>query len=42
VLLEAEGRLYAYHAGPDGEPFLCESGEGDGGYDFVPPPGFNT
>jgi hypothetical protein len=42
VLLEAEGRLYAYHAGPEGEPFLCESGEGDGGYDFVPPPGFNT
>lgn len=42
VLLEAEGRLYAYHAGPDGEPFLCESGEDDGGYDFVPPPGFKT
>jgi hypothetical protein len=41
VLLEAEGRLYAYHAGPDGEPFLCESGEKDGGYDFVPPPGFD-
>ena len=42
VLLEAEGRLYAYHAGPDAEPFLCESGEGDGGYAFVPPPGFDT
>jgi hypothetical protein len=42
VLLEADGRLYAYHAGSDGEPFLCESGEDDGGYDFVPPPGFNT
>ncbi|MEX0795205.1 MAG: hypothetical protein WD274_00775 [Acidimicrobiia bacterium] len=42
VLLEADGRLYDYHAGSDGEPFLCESGEGDGGYDFVPPPGFNT
>ena len=42
VLLEAEGRLYAYHAGPDGEPFLCASDEEDGGYDFVPPPGFDT
>lgn len=42
VLLEADGRLYAYHAGSEGEPFLCESGEDDGGYDFVPPPGFNT
>lgn len=42
VLLEAEGRLYAYHAGSDGEPFLCESGAEDGGYDFVPPPGFDT
>ncbi|MGF1616345.1 MAG: hypothetical protein ACFCU2_00850 [Acidimicrobiia bacterium] len=41
VLLEADGRLYAYHAGPDGEPFLCESGEKDGGYDFVPSPGFD-
>lgn len=41
VLLEADGRLYAYHAGSDGEPFLCESGEKDGGYDFVPPPGFD-
>jgi hypothetical protein len=41
VLLEAEGRLYAYHAGPDGEPFLCPSGEKDGGYEFVPPPGFD-
>ncbi len=41
VLLETDGRLYAYHAGPDGEPFLCESGEKDGGYDFVPSPGFD-
>ncbi|CAN5874809.1 hypothetical protein BH23ACT4_BH23ACT4_08030 [soil metagenome] len=41
VLLETDGRLYAYHAGPDGEPFLCESGEKDGGYDFVPAPGFD-
>jgi hypothetical protein len=41
VLLEAEGRLYDYHAGSDGEPFLCESGEKDGGFDFVPSPGFD-
>jgi hypothetical protein len=42
ILLETGGRLYAYHAGSDEEPFLCESNEGDGGYDWVPPPGFNT
>ena len=41
VLLEVDGRLYAYHAGSDGEPFLCESEEKDGGYDFVPPPGYD-
>lgn len=41
VLLEVDGRLYAYHAGSDGEPFLCESDAPDGGYDYVPPPGFN-
>lgn len=41
VLLEVDGRLYAYHAGSDGEPFLCESDDPDGGYDYVPPPGFN-
>ena len=41
VLLLVDGQLYAYHAGSDGEPFLCSSGEKDGGYDFVPPPGFD-
>ncbi|REK15673.1 MAG: hypothetical protein DWQ40_10080 [Actinobacteria bacterium] len=41
VMLEADGRLYDYHAGSDGEPFLCESEQKDGGYDFVPPPGFD-
>lgn len=41
VLLEVDGRLYAYHAGSDVEPFLCESDDPDGGYDYVPPPGFN-
>jgi hypothetical protein len=35
-------RVYVYHAGSDGAPFLCPSGEKDGGYDFVPPPGFET
>ncbi len=24
VVLGSEGTLYPYHAGPDGEPFLCE------------------
>ncbi|HEY5890652.1 MAG TPA: hypothetical protein VIW94_08125 [Acidimicrobiia bacterium] len=42
VLLESGGRLYAYHAGADGEPFLCESSASNGGYDWVPPPGFDT
>lgn len=41
VLLRAGDRLYDYHAGADGEPFLCESTAPDGGYDFVPPPGFD-
>ncbi|MGH8872403.1 MAG: hypothetical protein ACRDWS_10540 [Acidimicrobiia bacterium] len=41
VVLGHEGRVYVYHAGDDGEPFLCPSEEKDGGYEFVPPPGFN-
>lgn len=39
VLLRANDRVYDYHAGSDGEVFLCPSQEKDGGYDFVPPPG---
>ncbi|HEX6220182.1 MAG TPA: hypothetical protein VF115_03720 [Acidimicrobiia bacterium] len=39
MLLGAEGRIYDYHAGADGEPFLCPSDEKDGGYEFLPPPG---
>lgn len=39
VLLGANDRIYDYHSGSDGEPFLCPSDERDGGYDFVPPPG---
>lgn len=41
VLLGANDRIYDYHAGSDGEPFLCPSDERDGGYDFVPPPRFD-
>ena len=41
VLLRSDGRVYDYHAGSDGVVFLCPSDEKDGGYDFVPPPGFN-
>lgn len=41
VHLFADGRLFIYHAGGDGEPFLCPSDDKDGGYDFVPPPGFD-
>jgi hypothetical protein len=41
VLLQVEERVFDYHAGSDGEVFLCPSGERDGGYDFVPPPGID-
>jgi hypothetical protein len=41
VILQADERIFDYHAGSDGEPFLCPSEEKDGGYDFVPPPGFD-
>lgn len=41
VHLLTGGRLFIYHAGSDGEPFLCKSPDKDGGYDFVPPPGFD-
>jgi hypothetical protein len=39
VILGANERVYDYHAGADGEPFLCPSEEKDGGYEFTPPPG---
>ncbi len=41
VLLQVDGRVFDYHAGSDGEVFLCPSEERDGGYDFVPPPGID-
>lgn len=42
VVLRHRDRAYLYHAGPDGRPFLCPSGEPDGGYAFVPPPGIDV
>ena len=39
VLLGADERIFDYHAGSDGAPFLCPSDEKDGGYEFLPPPG---
>lgn len=42
VLLQVDGRAFDYHAGTEGEVFLCPSKEKDGGYDFVPPPGIDT
>ena len=42
VLISHEDRLFTYHAGSDGSPFLCPSEEEDGGRKFVPPPGFDT
>lgn len=41
VLLQVGERIFDYHAGADGIPFLCASPDKDGGYDFVPPPGIN-
>jgi hypothetical protein len=41
VVLGHGERVYLYHAGTDEQPFLCPSEDKDGGYDFVPPPGFN-
>lgn len=38
VVLGHGERVYVFHSGADDEPFLCESDEKDGGYDFVPPP----
>lgn len=37
VVLEHGGRFFAYHAGVDEKPFLCESEADDGGHDSVPP-----
>ena len=42
VVLGHASRVYLYHAGSDALPFLCPSGDKDGGHDFVPPPGFDT
>lgn len=41
VLLHRDGRVWLYTAADDGQPRLCESEQKDGGYDFVPPPGFD-
>ena len=42
LAVDNRSRVFVYHAGSGGQPFLCESGEPDGGHDFVPPPGFDT
>ncbi len=41
IALGHQDRLYDYHGANGDEPFLCKSDEKDGGYGFVPPPGFN-
>jgi hypothetical protein len=41
IALLHEDRLFDYHGASDGAPFLCRSEEKDGGYEFVPPPGFD-
>jgi hypothetical protein len=40
ILLRYGDTVYVYHAA-DGQVLLCPSEEKDGGYDFVPPPGFD-
>ena len=42
VVLGHDDRVYVYHAGADGQPFLCPSEDKDGGHEMVPPPGFNS
>lgn len=42
VVLRHAGRVWLYHGSRDGDPFLCRSGEPDGGRDFVPPPRFDV
>lgn len=37
VVLQHDDRFYDYHAGADADPFLCESGDDEGGHDSVPP-----
>jgi hypothetical protein len=41
IVLRHGDRLFDYHGGDDGQPFLCRSDEKDGGHEFVPPPGFD-
>lgn len=42
VVLSHEGRAFDYHASEDASPFLCPTDEPDGGYEIIPPPGFDT
>jgi hypothetical protein len=41
VILRVDGRVYDYRADDIGNVKLCSSEDKDGGYDFVPPPGFD-
>lgn len=41
VLLDFDGRIFDYRSDAAGNVELCPSEEKDGGYDFVPPPGFD-
>jgi len=41
IILGHDERVFLYHSGGDEPPFLCQSDDRDGGYDFVPPPGFD-
>lgn len=41
VVLNHEERAFDYHGANDEAPFLCPTEEKDGGYEFIPPPGFD-
>lgn len=40
IVLGHGERIFLYHSGGEVPPFLCASDESDGGYGFIPPPGF--
>ena len=43
IVLGHVEKVYVYHSGETGDPFLCPNPDSkDGGYDFVPTPGDDT
>jgi len=42
IVLNHGDRGYDYHSNRDGPAFLCPTEDKDGGYQLIPPPGFDT